>query len=111
MEMIKNFIASAFFIPAILCNYLAKPFVFLATRFSLTAIYLHEKFETKIGKVITQQKALIYQNAIKAEALKITQKEQDNSKNAEANKLSDIISGESKASNVFVLGKKKKDEQ
>lgn len=115
MEFIKNIVASSFFIPAIICNYITKPFIFAATKSSLLAIYLHEKFQTKIGKLITQQKNIAYANIVKAEAIKILQQQQGQQQAAEANKLSAIINNstepEEKASNVFVIGKKKQEDK
>lgn len=55
-EVVKNIIAVAPAVVALLFAYLAKPFIYLSRQFSLLSIFLHETMNTRLGVEISKKK-------------------------------------------------------
>lgn len=108
-ELLKNLVASIPLGIALLVSYTTKPILYVAQKFTLLGIFLHESLETRMGKEITAKKAEIKRAIEMMTALKQKMEQAQTSGEPGDDVLANIVKG-NKASdlpeNVIVLGKK-----
>ena len=107
--LLKNLVASAPIGLAYLVALTTKPALYVSQKLTLLAIYLHETFETDLGKNITAKKAEIKKAVEMMTMLKQKMEQAQASGEPSDDILANIVKG-NKASdlpeNVIVLGKK-----
>lgn len=120
-EVLKNAVASGPFLVALGFGYAAQPFLYVAKKFTVLGMTLHEKLGTSLGKEITKKREAAKKLAeVMGELQKRMEAMQKGTAPQQAQeegeeRLASIIKGNTAkeepqvAGNVFILGKKNED--
>ena len=109
-ELLKNLVASIPLGIALLVSYTTKPILYVAQKFTLLGIFLHENLETRMGKEITAKKAEIMRAVEMMKNLK-EKMEATQTQGGEPgdDRLANLVKGNNSEgqtpSNVFILKK------